>query len=232
MKEKQHIGSLFDRIARRYDLLNHLLSFNIDRRWRRRAVARLEALPPEGRLLDVATGTADLALEIVRQKKAAQGLGIDLSGEMTAIGREKIRKAGLQEAIVLQQGNALELPFPSDSFEAVTCAYGVRNFSDLDQGLREMQRVLRPGGQMLVLEFSYPDNRLVAWAYDLYFSHIMPLVGRLVSRDRSAYTYLNKSVKQFVWGKDLTDRLQQAGFRDPAFKTLSYGITTVYSARK
>ncbi len=232
MKEKQHIGSLFDRIAARYDLLNHLLSLNIDRRWRRRAVALLETLPPEGRLLDVATGTADLALEIVRQGKAPHVLGIDLSEEMMKLGREKIRRASRQEAIVLQGASALELPFESESFDAVTCAYGVRNFSDLDQGLREMQRVLRPGGQLLVLEFSYPDNRLIAWAYDLYFSHIMPLVGRLISRDRSAYTYLNKSVKQFVWGQAMIDRLCRAGFQDPVYKTFTYGITTVYTARK
>lgn len=232
LKEKQQIGSLFDRIARRYDLLNHLLSLNVDRRWRRRAVAALSPVEAGQRLLDVATGTADLALEIVRQGKADCVLGVDLSEEMMKIGREKIHQAGRNEQILLQRASALELPFEDDSFATVTCAYGVRNFADLDQGLREMRRVLRPGGQLMILEFSYPDNRLIAWGYDLYFTHILPRVGRLVSHDKTAYSYLNRSVKAFVWGRDMTDRLLAAGLSQAEYKTLSYGITTIYTARK
>ncbi|MBR4511564.1 MAG: tRNA (adenine(22)-N(1))-methyltransferase TrmK, partial [Bacteroidales bacterium] len=153
---KQNIGHLFNRIAGTYDRLNHLLSLNTDRRWRRRAVRRLT---PCDNALDVASGTADLAIEMVRQDKVQQVIGIDLSEEMLRIGDDKIRKASLSARITLQQGSALALPYPDDHFNAVTCAYGIRNFSDLNLGLHEMQRVLHTEGQLLILEFSYPDNK-------------------------------------------------------------------------
>lgn len=229
MNEKQNIGSLFDRIAGTYDKLNHLLSLNIDRRWRRKAV---ELLQPCGKLLDVAIGTADLALEIVRQQKADHVTGIDLSTEMMRIGEEKVRKQNLSERITFEQGSALELPYPDGHFDTVTCAYGVRNFSDLDRGLQEMQRVLRPHGQLVILEFSYPENRLVRWAYDLYFSHILPTVGRWLSKDKTAYSYLNRSVKYFIWGNEMCQHLCYAGFKNAKCQTLSFGITSIYTATK
>lgn len=229
MQEKQNIGSLFDRIAGTYDRLNHLLSFNADRRWRRVAVRDMQ---PAEQVLDVAIGTADLTIELLRRRRAKQVVGIDLSEEMMAIGQTKISQLGLADRVLFQQASALDMPFEADRFDAVTCSYGVRNFADLDQGLREMYRVLRPGGEMMILEFSYPSNRLIAWGYDLYFSHVLPFVGRLFSRDQTAYSYLNRSVKNFIWGEAICRRLETVGFRAVRCRTLSLGITTIYRAVK
>lgn len=223
--EKQNIGSLFDRIAGSYDRLNHILSLNIDKSWRRRAV---RGMSPCTTLLDVAIGTADLSIEILRQHKATQITGIDLSHEMMAIGQKKVGDSN----VTFLQASALDMPFDDNSFDAVTCAYGVRNFSNLDQGLREMHRVLRPGGQLMILEFSYPSSKVIAWFYDLYFSHILPLVGRLLSHDRTAYNYLNRSVKQFIWGEEMVGHLNNAGFADVQYQPLTMGITTIYRATK
>ena len=233
-EEKQHIGSLFDRIAPTYDGLNHGLSLNIDKRWRRKTVA---LMPPVEHVLDVAIGTADLTIAMLRGGKAQRVTGIDLSREMMRIGEEKIsnllpsmgRQGG---AVDFLYANAQSMPFEDDSFDGVTCAFGCRNFSDLDAGLREMYRVLRPGGQVTILEFSYPSNKLIRWGYDLYFSHVLPFVGRLVSRDKTAYTYLNKSVKSFCWGEEFLRHLTQAGFQDARFETLTFGIATIYVATR
>ena len=226
---KQNIGHLFNRIAGTYDRLNHLLSLNTDRRWRKRAVRRLT---PCDNALDVASGTADLAIEMVRQDKVQQVTGIDLSEEMLRLGNDKIRKAGLSARITLQQGSALALPYPDGHFNAVTCAYGIRNFSDLNLGLQEMQRVLQPDGQLLILEFSYPDNKIIRFFYDFYFTKIMPAIGRKVSKDPTAYSYLNRSVKEFIWGEAMAEQLRAAGFRNVAFRPMTFGITTLYLAQK
>ena len=226
---KQNIGNLFNRIAGTYDRLNHLLSLNTDRRWRRRAVRRLT---PCDNALDVASGTADLAIEMVRQDKVQQVTGIDLSEEMLRLGNDKIRKAGLSARITLQQGSALALPYPDGHFNAVTCAYGIRNFSDLNLGLQEMQRVLRTDGQLLILEFSYPDNKIIRFFYDFYFTKIMPAIGQKVSKDPSAYSYLNHSVKEFIWGEAMAENLRAAGFRNVSFHPMTFGITTLYLAQK
>ena len=226
---KQNIGNLFNRIAGTYDRLNHLLSLNTDRRWRRRAVRKLS---PCQNALDVATGTADLAIEMVRQNKVQQVTGIDLADEMLRLGWEKVEKRQLNDRIRLESGNVLELSYPDGHFDAVTCAYGIRNFSDFDLGLQEMQRVLREEGQLLILEFSYPDNKIIRFFYDFYFSKIMPAIGRKVSKDPSAYSYLNRSVKEFVWGEAMAQRLRAAGFRKVTFHPMTFGITTLYSAQK
>lgn len=228
MNEKNNIGALFDRIAHSYDKLNHLLSLNIDKRWRRKTVKQLV---PCQNLLDVAIGTADLAIEIVKQGKAQYVTGIDLSTEMMKIGAEKVEEAHLQEQISFTEGSALALPYPDGHFDAVTCAYGVRNFSDLDQGLHEMRRVLKPSGQLMILEFSYPKNKIIAWFYDIYFSKILPKIGKWMSKDKTAYQYLNSSVKNFIWGEEMAERLRTAGFRDINYKTMSCGITTAYEAK-
>ena len=236
--EKQHIGQLFDRIASSYDRLNHLLSLSIDRRWRRKAVSLLSnsltSNSPQGGLnvLDVAIGTADLTLELLRQRKASHVTGLDLSREMMRIGQNKAAKFGCSDKIRFDYGSALEMPYVDASFDAVTCAYGVRNFSDMDKGLQEMFRVLREGGELMILEFSYPQNRLVRWAYDLYFTHILPHVGNILSRDKGAYTYLNRSVRSFPYGEAFCEHLRQAGFVVLACRPLTFGITTVYHARK
>lgn len=237
MNEKQHIGKLFDRIAGKYDFLNHLLSLNIDRWWRRKAVkAVVKNNLKDCQCLDVAIGTGDLAIELARQFKKRETnfsiTGIDLSVEMMRIGEEKVQKRGLQQRISFQQASALEMPFADKTFDAVTCAYGVRNFSNLDKGLAEMQRVLKTGGQLMILEFSYPKNKLIAWVYDLYFTHILPAVGRLLSKDKTAYTYLNRSVKGFVWGQQMCERIAAAGFSEVSYQPLTFGITTIYTATK
>ncbi|MBR1929715.1 MAG: bifunctional demethylmenaquinone methyltransferase/2-methoxy-6-polyprenyl-1,4-benzoquinol methylase UbiE [Paludibacteraceae bacterium] len=233
MNEKQNIGSLFNRIAHSYDSLNHLLSLNIDRYWRRKAVKMLR--PADSQTvccLDVAIGTADLAIEIINQKKADIIVGIDLSDEMMRIGKEKVQKKNYSESISFLNESALSMPFEDNSFDLVTCSFGVRNFSDLDLGLSEMYRVMKKNGQLMILEFSYPKNKLIAFIYDLYFSHILPFVGRLFSKDKTAYTYLNRSVKNFVWGDEFLKHLKKIGFTDCSIMPLTFGIATVYTAIK
>ena len=227
--EKQHIGQLFDRIAGTYDSLNHVLSLNIDRRWRRKAVRTLSA---NAKLLDVAIGTADLTIEILRQQKASHITGIDLSRKMMAIGEQKVAKLGYSNLVTFDYGSAQQMPYADASFDAVTCAYGVRNFANMDEGLREMHRVLRPGGELMILEFSYPTNPLIRWGYDLYFSHILPFIGNLFSRDKGAYTYLNRSVKDFPYGEAFAEHLRAAGFSGITVTPLTFGITTIYHAKK
>lgn len=232
MDEKQHIGSLFDRIAGTYDGLNHGLSLNIDKLWRRKTVAQMTGA---WEVLDVAIGTADLTIEMLRRGKAVHVTGLDLSREMMRIGKEKCERLNVKcERLNVDfvYGNAQEMPFEDERFDAVTCAFGCRNFSDLEAGLREMYRVLKPGGEVVILEFSYPENRLIRWLYDLYFSHILPFVGRIVSRDKTAYTYLNKSVKGFIWGERFAQKMHDAGFREEHFTTMTFGIATVYKGTK
>lgn len=227
--EKKNVGKLFDSIAGTYDRFNHLLSLNTDKRWRRRAVKHLVHV---GSLLDVATGTADLAMEIVHQCKAEAVTGMDISTGMMEIGKAKVARAGLMDKISFLEGSALDMPFDDGAFAAVTCAYGVRNFSNLDRGLQEMNRVLCDGGQLMILEFSYPSNAFVCALYDFFFTNIMPLVGKMLSKNAGAYTYFRDSVKGFIWGQEMVDRIASAGFRNVTFKTMTFGITTVYYAEK
>ena len=243
MEEKQHIGQLFDRIAGTYDGLNHGLSLSIDKLWRRKTVAQLQ---PVEHVLDVAIGTADLTIEMLRRGKAQRVTGIDLSRQMMARGRVKVERGktknvqsdkvqGTKESkgrVEFVYGNAQAMPFEDASFDAVTCAFGCRNFQNLDEGLREMYRVLRPGGQVVILEFSYPTNALVRACYDIYFTRVLPWIGRIVSRDKTAYTYLNKSVKSFCRGEAFCKHLSDAGFAQPHFTPLTFGIATIYTANK
>ena len=234
MDEKQHIGQLFDRIAATYDGLNHGLSLNIDRSWRRKTV---QQMPSQAHVLDVAVGTADLTIEMFRQNKARHVTGLDLSEQMMEIGKSKVerltvngkRMSGLVEFV---HGNAQKMPFEDNMFDGVTCAFGCRNFQNLDEGLSEMYRVLKPGGQATILEFSYPSNPVVRAVYDLYFTHVLPFIGQLVSRDKTAYSYLNKSVKHFCWGEAFELHILRAGFKDAHYRTLTFGIATIYTARK
>ena len=232
MEEKQHIGQLFDRISGTYDALNHGLSLHIDKLWRRKAVS---LMVPAEHVLDVAIGTADLAIEMLRQGKAQRVTGIDLSEQMMEIGKvkvERLRVTGYGLPVEFVHGNAQQMPFENNSFDGVTCAFGCRNFQNLDEGLKEMYRVLKPGGQVTILEFSYPNNPLIRASYDLYFSHVLPFIGRIVSKDKTAYTYLNKSVKGFCWGKAFVQHLHDAGFQEEQFIPLTFGIATIYIAKK
>ena len=226
-QEKRHIGKLFDRIAAHYDGLNHLLSLGIDRCWRRQAVRSMRAAD---KVLDVAVGTADLAILMLRKGKARHVTGIDLSPEMMRIGETKAKKAGLE--ISFLEANAQQMPFPDNSFDAVTCAYGVRNFADLDAGLGEMFRVLKRGGELTILEFGYPNTGFFRWCYDRYFTTFLPFVGRLLSRDKTAYTYLNSSVKHFCYGDDFLQHLQKTGFSGTHFRRQTFGISYLYKAVK
>lgn len=227
LEEKKQIGSLFDRIAAHYDGLNHLLSLGIDRCWRRQAVRMMQ---PVDHVLDVAVGTADLAILMCRKRKAKRVTGIDLSAEMMRIGEQKARRA--KADIVFEQVNAQSMPHDDCSFDGVTCAYGVRNFADLDAGLNEMYRVLKPGKELLILDFGYPDYGLFRVGYNLYFDYWLPLIGRLFSHDRTAYTYLNKSVKGFIYGEEFLDRLRKAGFKNVSYRKQSFGISYLYYAKK
>ncbi len=227
--EKQHIGQLFDRIAGTYDGLNHVLSLNIDKRWRRRAI---RMLAPAEQVLDVAIGTADLTIEILRQGKAQHVTGIDLSRGMMAIGEQKVAKRGYAPQVQFDYGSAQQMPYADASFDTVTCAYGVRNFANMDEGLSEMYRVLRTGGELIVLEFSYPTNPVIRWGYDLYFTHILPFIGNLFSRDKGAYSYLNRSVKNFPYGEAFCQHLRKAGFSQIKATPLTFGISTIYTSIK
>lgn len=218
---------MFDGIAPKYDLLNRLFSMGVDRGWRRRVLQHLRQEPVE-RLLDLATGTADLAVLCARHARAV--VGADISEGMLAHGRNKLRRAGLEARVHLVRAAAEALPFPDGHFDAVTVAFGVRNFDDLDQGLREMRRVLRPGGRAVVLEFSKARGPMGA-LFRLYFHRVMPVVGRWVSGDGSAYSYLPRSVEAFPEGADFQHRLRAAGFRDTAARRLTGGIATLYTAR-
>lgn len=219
----------FNRIAKGYDRFNHLTSLGIDKIWRWKAV---RMMCPAERVLDVAVGTGDLALEMLKRHKAQQVVGIDLSEGMMQIGREKAAKKGYSEQVVFEMASALELPYPDASFDAVTCAYGIRNFSDPDQGLREMQRVLRPGGQLIILEFSLPRNQFIRFFYDLYFNQVMTRIGSLITHDRSAFRYFYQSVKHFIWGEEMLQHLRDAGFADPKYRLQTFGISTHYTATK
>lgn len=229
-ERKNNIGSLFDNIAKHYDLLNHLLSLNIDKIWRRKAIKKLSTTKEN--LLDVATGTCDFALEIIKQDKAKNITGIDLSKEMLAVGKHKVEKANLSSRITLQQEDCTNLSFPDESFDALTCAFGVRNFNNLDKGLEEMFRVLKPKSEIVILEFSYPKNVIIRFFYNFYFTCILPLIGKLISKDKSAYTYLPKSVKGFIWGEEFLSHLTKVGFSNTEYKTLTFGIATIYKAVK
>ncbi|MFA5833367.1 MAG: bifunctional demethylmenaquinone methyltransferase/2-methoxy-6-polyprenyl-1,4-benzoquinol methylase UbiE [Bacteroidota bacterium] len=228
--QKEYVRSLFDKIAYRYDLLNHLLSGGVDLYWRRSAIQTLLAHHPE-RILDVATGTADFAIATMRLHPK-EVIGVDISESMLEVGRKKISQKNLTKTIQLQSGEAEDLKFSSDRFDAAIVAFGARNFEDLDKGLCEMNRVLRAGGKIVVLEFSRPRAFPLKQLYFFYFKHILPFVGRLISKDKEAYQYLPDTVMKFPEGKDFLHRLQSAGFSSLGEQRLTFGIATIYSGVK
>ena len=229
--KKEQVHAMFDRIAPRYDLLNHTLSFGIDRRWRRRVVETVAACRPT-RILDVATGTGDLAVALARRIREAHVTGVDLSEKMLDVAQRKAADRGLAERIALRQGDAERLGFDDASFDVATVAFGVRNFGDLDAGLRELARVLRPGGRLFVLEFSRPRNRLFRALYEFYTFRVLPLIGGAVSRDRQAYAYLPASVGEFPAPDAFVERLARAGFSAPCTRSISGGIAFLYIGEK
>lgn len=228
--EKLAVRSMFDRIAPRYDLLNRLLSAGTDVRWRRRAVDAL-ALPGPGRVLDLCTGTADLLIEWAGRSAGNGGAGLDLSCRMLGLGLLKLRERGLGQRAGLLSGDAERLPFRAASFDGAMVAFGIRNVGDIDAALREVARVVRPGGRFVILEFGMPRGLLGA-LYGTYFGRLLPAVGRFVSGDDSAYAYLPASVKKFDSPAALADRMRRAGFRDLAQAPLSLGIAWLHSGTR
>lgn len=229
--KKNQVARMFDGIAHRYDFLNHFFSLGIDVLWRKSCVRILRKESPR-RMLDVATGTADFAIEAVRMGLDVHVSGVDISAGMLEVGRKKIADRGWSDRIELIQGDSVALPFDDGHFDCFTVAFGVRNFEDLQGGLRDMLRVLKPGGLGLVLEFSKPKHFPIKQVFGLYFKYIMPTVGRWVSKDPAAYTYLPESVQAFPEGEDFLKQLREAGYVDVKAQTLTGGIATIYTGRK
>jgi demethylmenaquinone methyltransferase/2-methoxy-6-polyprenyl-1,4-benzoquinol methylase len=228
--KKEQIETMFDRIAPKYDFLNHTLSFGIDKWWRGKAIRLIASNSPET-LLDVATGTGDFAIAALKSG-AKKITGIDISKEMVAVGVEKVKALGLEDKIELMTGDSESIQFPDNSFDAATVAFGVRNFENLGGGLDELFRVLKQGGTLCVLEFSKPRNALVKLGYKFYSNSLMPWIGRLVSGDRSAYTYLPESVEGFPDGENFITFMAKSGFVQIQEYRLTFGIATIYIGRK
>ncbi len=225
------IATMFDRISPKYDALNHLLSLNIDKVWRRKTAKIVSFYYPKA-ILDLATGTADLAIALAKRNPQAHIIGMDISEKMLEIGMEKVKKKGLENQIELRLGDAAALPFEDNSFDAVTVAFGVRNFENLKQGLSEIQRVLKPNEQAFILEFSMPERFPVKQLYRLYFKHILPKIGKCVSKDASAYTYLPESVERFPKPFEFLRLLSSAGLTEGTMRHFGHGIATLYSVLK
>ena len=228
--KKAQVASMFNAIAKRYDLLNRTLSLGIDVIWRNITVKAVGKHQPID-LLDVATGTGDLAIALSHIPNS-HIYGIDIAQSMLAVAQVKIEKKHLDDRITLSHGDGESLPYKDASYDAVTVAFGVRNFENLMPGLKEMRRVLRPDGQIAILEFSQPERFPIKQIYHVYFKVILPVIGRLVSKDNAAYTYLPESVDAFPYGQTFLDKLQEAGFRDLHHRPLTFGIATLYTAKK
>jgi len=231
LEKKDQVAGMFNDIAYRYDLLNRLLSGGIDMHWRKKALRELKHLHPKI-MLDVATGTADVAILANTILAPNQIIGVDISEGMLDLGRKKIDKLGLSQVITLETGDSEVLRFADNEFDAITVAFGVRNFQRLSQGLREMYRVLKPGGKLVILEFSKPSGLGVKQFYQLYMQYATPTVGKLISNNRGAYEYLNNSVQAFPEGESFIQILQEVGFNTPYMKKLSFGICTIYCGSK
>ena len=229
-KKVEQVERMFDHIAPAYDRLNHLMSLGIDRSWRRTALKWLRPHRPQ-QMMDVATGTGDFALLACRMLRPQSLVGTDISEGMMQVARRKAREAGLDERISFRREDCEALTFADASFDAVTVAFGIRNFEHLDRGLREMCRVLRPGGHLVILELSTPDRFPLKQLYRIY-SRLIPLMGRLVSHDRSAYTYLPQSIRAFPQGEVMSESIRRAGFSDVRFRRLTFGVCTLYMATK
>lgn len=229
--KKGQIIDMFNNIAYRYDFLNHALSLNIDKIWRNKAIKALQPLNPKT-ILDVATGTGDFAILSAEKLQAEKIIGIDISENMLNYGKEKIAKKNLQSTVTLQLADSEALPFESNSFDAITVGFGVRNFENLQKGLQEMQRVLKPNGIATILEFSMPEHFPIKQLYSFYFKHILPFIGKIFSKDYDAYYYLFNSVQEFPYGQKFALEAEKAGFKDTKIVSLSFGIASLYICTK
>lgn len=225
------VKDMFDSIAPAYDFMNRAMTFGIDKIWRKIAVNILKKQNPKT-LLDVATGTGDLAFLLHKVIKPDQITGIDLSSQMLSIAKIKAKKAGLENTIKFEQGNCLELKYQDNCFDAITVAYGVRNFENLRKGYSEMFRVLNTNGTLCVIELSTPPNSFIKWIYDIYTKYLIPFVGKLISKDKRAYAYLPESIAAVPQGNDMLEIMQKAGFKNCYFKRLTFGVCTIYIGKK
>lgn len=232
MAKKDKVQSMFDSIAGDYDRLNHIMSFDVDKIWRKRAVHKVVDEEKELNILDLACGTGDSSIALAEKLTKGRVTGVDLSEGMLAVMREKVQKKGLGGKISMELGDGENLRFAEGSFDRVTICFGLRNFEDKNKGLREMLRVLKPGGKVLILELSQPENPLVKWVYDIYFLHILPRIGGKGSGNESAYRYLPASVVAFPHRKEFMSTMSEAGFIKVEHKALSMGICRVYTGEK
>ena len=230
-EKAQQVEQMFDNIAPSYDKLNHRLSWNIDKGWRRKAIQRLAPYKPQT-LLDIATGTGDFAILAAEMLRPQKLVGADISEGMMEIGRQKIREKGLDYIISFEKEDCTALSYPEATFDAVTAAFGIRNFADLDTGLREMCRVLKTGGHLSIVELTTPVTFPMKQLFHLYSHTVLPVYGRLISKDTSAYSYLTKTIEAFPQGERMVEILLKAGFSEANFKRLTFGICTMYCAKK
>lgn len=230
LSKKDQVADMFNNIAGKYDFLNHALSMGIDKGWRKKAIASVQEVNPK-HILDVATGTGDLAIAAAKIKPESI-IGIDIAEQMLEVGRKKIKEQNLSQLISLQLGDSEDLPFEDNSFDAITCAYGVRNFENLNAGLKDMNRVMRTGGKVAILEFSRPKMFPIKQGYHFYFKYICPLFGKIVSKDSTAYSYLHESAMAFPEGDDFCKILEHCGYKGAKARPLTFGITTLYTATK
>jgi demethylmenaquinone methyltransferase/2-methoxy-6-polyprenyl-1,4-benzoquinol methylase len=228
--KKEQVAQMFDNVSPKYDFLNHLLSGGIDILWRKKAIKLLKKSQPK-MILDIATGTGDFAIEALALKPT-KIVGVDISEGMLGVGREKIKKLGMESVIELQKGDSERLNFQDNTFDAVIVSFGVRNFENLEKGLTDMCRVMKPEGTCIVLEFSKPAAFPFKQLYNFYFKYILPVVGKIVSKDTSAYTYLHDSVQAFPDGNDFIKVFQRAGFTKTQCLPLTFGISTIYIGSK
>jgi demethylmenaquinone methyltransferase/2-methoxy-6-polyprenyl-1,4-benzoquinol methylase len=229
--KKSQVSQMFDNVAPWYDFLNHFLSLGIDISWRKKTIAAIKDIHPK-QILDVATGTGDLAIEAAKQLFPEKVIGIDISHEMLEVGRDKLKKRHLYPTVELLSGDSEKIAFPDNSFDAVTVAFGVRNFENLDAGLVEMLRVLRPGGKVAILEFSMPTMFPFKQLYHFYFKYILPVIGRITSKDPKAYSYLYESVQAFPDGKKFVSKLEALGYKAATSTPFTLGICTLYIGKK
>jgi demethylmenaquinone methyltransferase/2-methoxy-6-polyprenyl-1,4-benzoquinol methylase len=228
--KKEQVARMFDSISHRYDFLNHFLSLGIDKGWRKKAIRMLAPSRPRI-LLDVATGTGDFALQAL-DLHPDKVIGVDISEGMLEVGRKKMKDRGLSDKIDMVTADSENLPFPDNKFDAVTVGFGVRNFENLSKGLLEINRVMKPGAMVAILEFSRPRRFPFKQIYNFYFKFILPKIGQWISRDKVAYTYLPESVEAFPDGNDFVEILKNTGFKNIACKPLTFGISSIYTAQK
>ena len=230
-EKAQQVEQMFDHIAPTYDKLNHRLSWDIDKGWRRKAIRQLVPFEPKS-LLDIATGTGDFAILAAKMLNLERLVGADISEGMMEIGRQKVKAEGLEQTISFEKEDCLNLSYATGTFDAVTAAFGIRNFADLDKGLKEMCRVLKDGGHLSIVELTSPVSFPMKQLFHIYSHTVLPIYGRLISKDTSAYSYLTKTIEAFPQGEQMVGILKKAGFREASFKRLTFGICTMYFARK